>query len=214
MMVSAPLDEAAPQHDIDGTLFLINRQWRVSKNYIPELMRQAEVSGKVRTMQVEAAAALEEMYAACKEEENITLTTISGYRSYATQRAIYNRKLDSVGSKAKADEYVARAGASEHQLGMAMDVSQKGRSNLSTSFARYGGGKWLMENCWRFGFIIRYQKGWEDVTGYEYEPWHVRYVGKEAAAAIHDNEMPLEHYLLLLRQERLIDIIIGEKVME
>lgn len=211
MMISVPLDEAAPQHDMDGPVFLANRQWKVNRYYIPENMRQADVQGQVRTLREEAATALEEMYAACKEEKNITLTSISGYRSYATQRAIYNRKLDRVGSKSKADEYVARPGASEHQLGLAMDVSQKGKSNLSASFAKQGGGKWIAENCWRFGFIIRYQKGWEDITGYEYEPWHVRYVGKEMAAAIHENEMPLETFLLLLREERLMDIMIAEE---
>ena len=210
MMVSVPLDDAAPQHDESGPVFLANRQWKVSRYYIPQNMRQAQVQGQVRTLREEAAAALEEMYAACKEEKNITLTSISGYRSYATQRAIYNRKLDRVGSKTKADEYVARPGASEHQLGLAMDVSQKGKSNLSTSFAKQGGGKWLKENCWRFGFIIRYQEGWEDITGYEYEPWHVRYVGKEMAEAIHKNEMPLETFLLLLREERLMDLVIDE----
>ena len=78
MMISEPLDAAAPQHDIDGTMFLINRQWRVSENYIPANMRQAEVQGQIRTMREEAAAALEEMYADCKKSARITLTTVSG----------------------------------------------------------------------------------------------------------------------------------------
>ena len=88
MMVSAPLDAAAPQHDIDGNLFLINRQWRVSKYFIPENTRQAEVPGQVRTMRADAAAALEEMYAACKAESKITLTSVSGYRSYTKQSTL------------------------------------------------------------------------------------------------------------------------------
>lgn len=211
MMISAPLDAAAPQHDIDGSLFLVNRQWRVSKNYIPERMRQAEVQGQVRTMREEAAAALEEMYAACKEDADITLTSVSGYRSYSKQSNIYNNKLDRVGSKAKADEYVARPGASEHQLGLAMDVGQKGKVNLSEAFAKYGGGKWIRENCWKYGFILRYDEGWEDVTGYQYEPWHIRYVGKEMAAAIHEKNIPFETFMLLLREETLLGIITGEK---
>lgn len=85
-------------------------------------------------MREEAARALEEMYAAAKEQDQITLTSISGYRSYGRQTSIYNRKLDRVGSKAKADEYVARPGASEHQLGLAMDVGQRSKSGLTASF--------------------------------------------------------------------------------
>lgn len=209
-MISAPLDAAAPQHDIDGTLFLINRQWRVSKNYIPGRMRQAEVPGQVRTLREEAAAALEEMYAACKEDK-ITLTSVSGYRSYSKQSTIYSNKLKRVGTKAKADEYVARPGASEHQLGLAMDVGQKGKTNLSEAFAKYGGGKWIRENCWKYGFILRYDEGWEDITGYNFEPWHIRYVGKEMAAAIHEKNIPFESFMLLLREEQLLDIIVGDK---
>ena len=108
MLLSAPLDQAAPQHDVEGTLFLVNRQWRVSQYYVPEHMRQAQVTGQVRTMREEAAAALEEMYAACTEEAGVTLTSVSGYRSYSKQNTIYQNKVRSVGSKAKADEYVAR----------------------------------------------------------------------------------------------------------
>ena len=210
MMLSAPLEHAAPQHDIDGGLFLINRQWRVSEHYVPEYTK-AQVTGKL-SMHVDAVHALEEMYAACKEEIGVTLTAVSGYRSYAKQKTIYNNKVKNSGSKKKADEYVARPGASEHQLGLAMDVGQKSdKVNLSSSFGKTKGGKWVAEHCWEYGFILRYQEGWEDVTGYKFEPWHVRYVGKENAKLIHEADMPLETYLLLLRQEVLMDIVLGEE---
>ena len=211
MLLSAPLDQAAPQHDVEGTLFLVNRQWRVSQYYVPEHIRQAQVTGQVRTMREEAAAALEEMYAACTEEAGVTLTSVSGYRSYSKQNTIYQNKVRSVGSKAKADEYVARPGASEHQLGLAMDVGQKSKVNLTASFGSTKGGKWVRENCWRFGFILRYDEGWEEVTGYQFEPWHVRYVGLETAQALHDNPMPFETYLLGLREERLLSMMGAEK---
>ena len=207
MMTSAPLDEAAPQHDIDGTLFLANRQWRMSKNYIPDYLREVEVKGKASSLRDDAASALEEMYAACMEESELVLISVSGYRSYGRQSTIYSNKLERVGSKKKADEYVARPGASEHQLGLAMDVGQQGTTNLSESFAKYGGGKWVRENCWKYGFILRYDEGWEEITGYNYEPWHIRYVGKETAAAIHEMNIPFESYMLLLREERLMDIM-------
>ena len=214
LMISAPVDVAAPQHDVDGLLFLVNREWRVSKEYVPET-RAAQVTGQLRNMREDAACALEEMFAACKEEIGVTLTSVSGYRSYSKQSTIYNNKLKRVGgSKEKADEYVARPGASEHQLGMAMDVGQKDKVNLSASFGSTKGGKWVRENCWRFGFILRYDEGWEDVTGYNFEPWHVRYVGLEAAEALHENPMPFETYLLGLREERLYAMIQGASAGE
>ena len=210
MLLSSGLDAAAPQHDVDGTLFLINRQWRVSQNFVPEVI-SAQVQGNVRQMRPDAAAALEEMFAACREETGLNMVTISGYRSYKTQSNIYDRKLRNVGSVAKADEYVARPGASEHQLGLAMDVNQRAReSGLTSSFGNTVTGKWLRDNCWRFGFILRYQEGWEAVTGYNFEPWHVRYVGKEYAKAIYEMDVPLETFMLALRESVLMEIVAAE----
>lgn len=211
LMVTTPLNTAAPHNDVSGLLYLVNRQWRVSKVYTPEL-READVPGQVRRMRPEAAAALEEMFAACKEDIGVKLTSVSGYRSYSKQSTLYSNKLSKVGnSQARADEYVARPGASEHQLGMAMDVGQSGKTNLTASFGNTEGGKWVREHCWEYGFILRYEEGWEDVTGYKYEPWHVRYVGKEFAAMIYENVMPLETWLILYRTEALFDLVIGQE---
>ena len=209
MTASSAVDVAAPQHDPEGLLFLANREWRVTKAYIPEY-RLTNVPGQVRNLRDDAATALEKMYAACKEEAGVTLVSVSGYRSYTKQTNIYNNKLKNVGSKAKADEYVARPGASEHQLALAMDVGQKGKTNLNAGFARTKGGQWLAENCWRFGFIIRYQAGWEKITGYEYEPWHVRYVGEEYAKMIYEKNVPFETFMKDLRESLLLDIVEGD----
>ena len=210
MMVSTPLDTAAPHNDVDGLLFLANRQWLVSKTYRPGL-READVPGQVRNMRPDAAAALEEMFAACKADIGVTLRSVSGFRSYEKQNTIYNNKVSSTGSKKKADEYVARPGASEHQLGLAMDVGQSSSSGLTASFGSTAGGKWVREHCWEYGFILRYEQDWEDVTGYKYEPWHVRYVGKEFAANIYEDPMPLETWLILYRTEVLTDLIITQE---
>jgi len=211
MLISSSLTAAAPQNDVDGLLFLQNRQWRVSRYFEPETQK-ASVPGQLQDMRADAAAALEEMFAACKKDIGVTLKAVSGYRSYQRQATIYQNKLDRVGSKAKADEYVARPGASEHQLGLAMDVGQKNDDvNLTSSFGKTKGGKWVREHCWEYGFILRYQEGWEDVTGYAYEPWHVRYVGKENAKLIQEANMPLETYLLLLREETLMNIVLGQE---
>ena len=96
MMVTSSLQTIAPQRDIDGSLFLVNRTYRISEDYVPQVV-QADVSGSLRSMRPEAAAALEEMFAACKEEAGVTLVTVSGYRSYQKQKNIYNNKLKSVG---------------------------------------------------------------------------------------------------------------------
>ena len=210
MLISGSLDAAAPQNNDEGLLFLVNRQWMVSQYYSP-VLRKAEVPGQLQSMREDASYALEEMYAACAAETGKTLNAVSGYRSYAKQQRLYNNKLKSVNYKtAKADEYVARPGASEHHLGMAMDVGQKNTTNLTQSFGSTAGGKWVRENCWRFGFVLRYEENWEAITGYKFEPWHVRYVGKEIAARIHDDPMPLETFLLKYREQVLLDLFIKE----
>ena len=197
MMVSGALDTVAPQHDADGLLFLVNREYTVSEAYEPADLEMSDVPGQVRRMRPAAAEALREMFQACKEETGKQLLSISGYRSYAKQSGIYNRKLRSVKKNVeKAQEYVAPPGASEHQTGMAMDVGQKHKVNLEVSFGETEGGKWCRENCWRFGFILRYGEEWEDITGYKFEPWHFRYVGKEYAKEIHEANIPLETWLI------------------
>ena len=161
MMISNSLLAAAPQNDVDGLLFLQNRQWRVSRYFEPATLK-ANVPGQLQDMRADAAAALEEMFAACKAEIAVTLKAVSGYRSYQRQATIYQNKLDRVKTKEKADQFVARPGASEHQLALAMDVGQKSDDvNLTSSFGRTRGGKWVAENCWRFGFILRYQEGFK-----------------------------------------------------
>ena len=207
VMISSSLTAAAPHNDIDGLVFLQNRQWRVGSTFIPEV-REAQIKGKVREMRDDAATALEQMAADCQKETGEYIVSVSGYRSYQTQSSIYTRKKDKVGTK-KADEYVARPGASEHQLGLAMDLGWADYEGCSEKFPKSKAGKWTHENCWKYGFILRYQAGWEDTTGYKQEEWHFRYVGKEHAKAIYENQMPLENYLLLVRQDALMDIVLG-----
>lgn len=212
MMLTGALEEAAPQHNVNGTLFLVNRQYMISNAYEPADLVEAQVPGQVRQMRKEAAAALEEMYAACKEEIGATLISVSGFRSYTKQSHLYEAKLKRVKHDvAKAQEYVAPPGASEHHLGLAMDVGQLNKAALNEKFADTEGGKWVKENCWRFGFILRYGEEWESVTGYKYEPWHFRYVGKELAKEIHDAKVPLETWLISYRVKVLQKMLKGEE---
>ena len=197
MVLSGTIEDAAPQHDPEGTLFLVNRQYTVSDGYEPAELTEAQVPGSVREMRPEAAAALEEMYAACMEETGCQLISVSGYRSYTKQEKLYKAKLQRVNNNvALAQEYVAPPGASEHHLGLAMDIGQQNKATLNEKFAETEGGIWARENCWRFGFILRYDAEWESITGYKYEPWHFRYVGKEWAKEIHDAGVPFETWMI------------------
>lgn len=136
----------------------------------------------------ETYAAFAAMQYAAKQA-GLTIFCKSGFRSYVDQRIIYNGYVARDG-QALADTYSARPGHSEHQSGMALDIN-----STSSDFANTAEGKWLAENCWDFGFIIRYPADKVDITGYMYEPWHVRYVGKEIAAELKDSGLCLEEYL-------------------
>lgn len=199
-LMEGGMDTAMPDKNVSGTFFLVNRQHEISEAYVPEI-RKVNVYGMSQAMRDDAATALEEMFKAAKEESNISLSSVSGYRSYSKQGTIYSRKKQTTGSTAKADLLVALPGTSEHQLGMAMDLAMKGSSQLNSNFGKTKGGQWVNENAHRFGFIVRYQLGYEDITGYSYEPWHVRYVGKEHAEAIFEAGVPMEMYASTHRLE-------------
>jgi D-alanyl-D-alanine carboxypeptidase len=121
--------------------------------------------------------------------DGIKLWIQSGYRSYDYQVGLYDMYVRQDG-KEKADTYSARPGYSEHQSGLAADIN-----NPSSSFNGTKEALWLKENCYKYGFVIRFPEGEESYTGYKYESWHVRYVGKEIAQKIHDaGDISLEHY--------------------
>lgn len=205
MLVSNSANMAAPQNDFSGDLFLVNRQWRVSEYYVP-VLREVKVTG-AQDMVDRAATAYEEMAEACKKATGEKMIAVSGYRSFSKQKRLYSAKLSRVKTNEKADEYVARPGASEHQTGMAMDVGQAGKAVVTNAFRNTEVGKWMAANCWRYGFILRYGEDWERITGYKYESWHVRYVGKAVAKQIHENPVPFETWLISYRQQKLSSIL-------
>lgn len=136
----------------------------------------------------EAQAAFDKMQAAASED-GISLWILSGYRSYYDQEAIYNRYLQ-WDTKEVVDTYSSRPGHSDHQTGYTFDVN-----SLEQSFEYEPAGQWLADNCYKYGFIIRYPKGKEDSTGYMYEPWHIRYIGVEFATKVTTSGLSLEEYL-------------------
>ena len=191
-LLDGSMKTALPDKNMDGNIFLVNRQHAVSKYYTPAT-RKVIGPGMDQSMRADAAQALEEMFAAA-QEDGIRLSIVSGYRSYSKQSTIYSRKKAEQG-QAAADKVSARPGTSEHQLGLAMDVSRKGSTQLNTAFGSTQEGQWISENAHRFGFVVRYLKDYEDVTGYMYEPWHVRYVGPEHAKALYECGLPMEMYM-------------------
>ena len=187
--------------NLGGYLFLVNRDYALTADYEPpDLVRpNVQGGGEATMMRREAAQALEEMFQTDKAEAGYQLIAVSGYRSYGKQSVIHERKVKSVGKKA-ALRISAPAGYSEHQLGLAMDLGCKKNTSLTTAFGSLPEGIWVAENCYRFGFIIRYKAEWEDVTGYSYEPWHIRYVGREHAQRIYEMNIPFEYYIAQLRE--------------
>lgn len=159
---------------INGIL-LVNKKYSLPSTYNPG--NNSTASNALKKLQSAATAA----------GHNIPL--ISGFRSYSRQNTLYNNYVAKDGV-ALADTYSARPGHSEHQSGLAFDVGK-----IDDNYGNTPAGTWLKENCHKYGFIIRYLKGKENITGYKYEPWHIRYVGVEHATAIQTKNITLEEYL-------------------
>lgn len=176
---------------------LVNRDHLLAEDDIPEdIVKDLEcrkVSYDPIQMRETAAQALCVLFDAA-EEDGVYLYAHSGYRSYRTQKTIYYRRLESRGYD---DGIVQYPGASEHQSGLAIDVINKagiGKNFTNDAFANSKEGKWLSENCWDYGFIIRYQEDKEDITGIGYESWHIRYVGVQVAQYMRDQHLSLEEF--------------------
>lgn len=159
---------------VDG-IIIANKTYSLPEDYDPGLDN-------------EALSAFEDMIAAASKD-GLRIYLCSGYRSYKDQEILYNGYAEERGTDA-ADEVSARPGHSEHQTGLAIDVNY-----TEFSFADTNEGQWLAEHCAEFGFIIRFPKGKEQQTGFDYEPWHIRYVGVEIAKEITENDLCLEEYL-------------------
>ncbi|CAI6084057.1 hypothetical protein PAECIP112173_04164 [Paenibacillus sp. JJ-100] len=178
---------------------IVNKQRSLPEGYEPSDLVEPDVPfsfdgpHEKRQMRKEAAEALEKLFAGAKAD-GIELRAVSGYRSYQRQVSIYNNNV-----KTKGEEYASRVsavpGRSEHQTGLAMDVSSPSVGNvLEEVFGSSKEGQWLDEHAAEYGFIIRYPKGEEDVTGYVYEPWHIRYVGADLAPDVVQSGLTLEEY--------------------
>ncbi len=181
--------------DWAGYLVLANKDELLSKDFEPQDLTDLTVRSTVRDAQLRKAAALalREMFEAA-EKDGYTLYVKSAYRSYGTQKTMYSNRLEKMG---RDDGLVQAPGASDHQTGLGVDVLNYAwtkKDGMNEKFASEPEAIWMAEHCWEYGFIIRYQRDKEDVTGIKYEPWHLRYVGSEAAAYIHEKNYALEEF--------------------
>lgn len=192
---SVPLDS-----DPKSITVLVNKELSLPEDYIPEdlvvpnVLFSISYYNEKKLLRREAAKALEELFQVAEEEDSVILYGVSGYRSYQRQYDIFTSNIRKKGID-HTSQYSAKPGYSEHQTGLSIDVSAKSAKNrLESSFANTKEGKWLASNAHKYGFIIRYSKDKKNITGYSYEPWHIRYVGRELAMYLFENDLCLEEY--------------------
>ncbi|MBP5624177.1 MAG: M15 family metallopeptidase [Lachnospiraceae bacterium] len=179
-------------------LILVNKTHPVPDDYEFEL---TTITGSMKCDK-RVLEPLTDMLSAAKND-GVDLLVCSPYRDYALQTRLFERKINLYMSKGYSyleayklsSQKVTVPGASEHQLGMAFDIVTSSHSTLDYEFGDTKAGKWLKEHSKEYGFILRYPRGKEDITSIEYEPWHFRYVGIEAATYIMDNEITLEEFI-------------------
>ncbi len=182
--------------DKDDYLVLANKDVLLTSDYEPDDMIRLGVNRTVGEARLRKAAseALDRMFEDAKEQEGYVLYVKSAYRSYQTQRTMYYNRLEKMGYD---DGLVQYPGASDHQTGLGVDIlnykwTQK--DGMNALFAQEAEAQWMEQHCWEYGYVIRYESDKEDKTGIKYEPWHLRYVGQEAAAYMHERHLCLEEF--------------------
>ena len=174
-------DEIEKLQDIlnDELFILVNKNNKLAIDYEPNTLVDSDIAFEeyidCKQLDERTSNAAKEMFNAALKE-NINLIAISGYRSYSVQENLYNSRVEVKGIE-KTRQYTAEPGASEHQTWLAIDIVCNDYPYLDEEFENTDAFKWLFNNCYKYGFILRYQKGKEDITGYNYEPWHFRYIG-------------------------------------
>ena len=174
---------------------LVNKHRQLSSKYVPDDLVKIKDEYVKTDVEIEiernVAKAFYDM-AEAAEEDGMELMVSSGYRSYEDQEEITNTYLELYGQK-YVDNYVAKPGFSEHQTAMSLDVASKSVDTFVNSDEYV----WMMDNAYKYGFILRYPKSKEDITGYKCEAWHYRYVGKKIAKYIHDNNITYDEYYVM-----------------
>jgi len=207
-LAALPAEKAAAYEDLHLELLLLVNPWNpVPEDYSVEVIPVGEWQiGEDQSIATLCDDALLRMIADC-QEAGYRPYICSSYRTQAMQEALFYNKLVRVLSMGYswddapdiAAQSVALPGTSEHQLGLAADIIDSEYTYLDEGQERTGTQHWLMENSWRYGFILRYPNGTTDITGIIYEPWHYRYVGERFAKDIYEKDVTLEEYVALRR---------------
>ena len=196
-LLTEPQMISLPQNDSEWKLVLLNTFYRVSENVDDEINFVPAIKGSGELLDYRAAEAYQKMYDAGKAD-GVTLTPISGYRSYSKQKYLYNNLVEEYladGYSQEESEALASTrrmppGSSEHNIGIAMDIGW-----VDSRFANSAEYAWLCEHADDYGFILRYTEENKRYTGVKAEPWHWRYVGVENASKIKESGLSLEEYL-------------------
>lgn len=192
----ASAEASAKAADTNSYAVVVNKRRPLPAGFVPKDLTAVHVAhvGKSPLLRKKAATAVESLFTAFTAETGLQMRSNSAYRSFTAQKATYAAFLNSVG-ESEAAETTAKPGYSEHQTGLAIDIGAVDSGcDARACFADTTQSRWLAKNAWRFGFIIRYPRGQEAVTGYSYEPWHIRYVGRTLAKKIHGHYSSLEAY--------------------
>nr|WP_246362413.1 M15 family metallopeptidase [Paenibacillus alba] len=183
----------------ESVTVLVNKQNSLPSSYEPTDLVYPDIpfvfAEKIekRKMRSTAAGAIEKLFAGA-EKDNIHLSGVSAYRSFATQKSVFQRYVLKDGEE-KAKTYSAVPGTSEHETGLAIDVTgSDGKCAAEDCFGGTKEANWLEKHAAEYGFIIRYPKGKADITGYQYEPWHIRYVGVDVAKEIAAKKVTMEEF--------------------
>ena len=178
--------------DLNKTTIIVNKYNYLTRDYVPKNLESIPLSyarSGMKLVNVAKDAYVEMAKAA--EKQKLKLVVTSSYRDYEYQEDIYNRYVKSDGKEA-ADTYSGRPGFSEHQTGLAVDLYNG--KKLYTEFENTKEFDWMQDNAYKYGFILRFPKDKDNITGYQYESWHYRYVGKEIAQYIHEHDITYEEY--------------------
>lgn len=191
----------------DPRMILVSRAHPITEDYPVETKECGSATAINKTLQTEAADAFLSMQAAAAKD-GVDVRMQSGYRSVSYQKKLYDNKtqyyrdkgLSEAAAREKAAVIVNPPGCSEHNCGLAADLNSPEHTTLDTGFADTAAFRWLCENAEQYGFILRYPKEAESVTGITYEPWHWRYVGAENAALLNQSGLCLEDAVAVLQR--------------
>jgi D-alanyl-D-alanine carboxypeptidase len=195
------LDYPYYEHDINVTstgndlLIIANKYYKLGSSYVPKDLVKIDAKDSYGNNTFQVVSIVKEKFNkmnADMKKAGLGLLVKSGYRSYQTQVGLYNDYVKANG-KAAADTFSARAGYSEHQTGLAIDVCAS-KSCAYSTFESTDEYKWMKNNSYKYGFILRYPSDKTDITGYKFESWHYRYVGEDVAKYIYDHNLIFDEY--------------------